>query len=256
MSYAVDLDQLDVELTTIGDTQLTLTLLAVPTDGALVSVEVLYRPVGVGAWSTALFSSLSINTTLVITGLTESTRYELFARCLSASDESNPDGFVVFYTRSSSQPAADPINERILDNIVTALGSIVQGPGYFNTLVEATRRNLSNFESMNQPCALVYVEDSDEEVITNGLTQRVLLHTVIQVHFRDFADIDQACSRWIHDVKKAVGQDDTVGGLAVNSEVKSTVAVHSEDQPGVGAVIVFLDVVYRHLRTDPTLVRC
>lgn len=256
MVYSIDLDTLDVELTTIGSTTLVLTLLSVPSDVNLTGVEVVYRTRGLGAWTKVSFSSLVVGTTLTITGLTASTSYEVFARCLSATDESDPDGIVLFNTISSGVPVAQPIENLILDDIVSTLAAIVQGPEYYGQFVEVTKRRTNGFQQVNKPCAIVYSEETEEDVITQNQSQRVVLKIVIEIHFIDSEDIDNAARKWSCDVKKALAVDDSRGGYAVNSTVVGTVPVHSEELPDHGALVVFMEVVYRHLRTDPTTVRC
>lgn len=256
MTYIVDLDDLSVEQTALTNTSMSLELLSVPSDLSLTGVQVVYRPISGGAWSTALFSALTIGTTLLISGLSSGTRYEYFVQALSATDESFPTGYTIVVTPSSVTPSVEPVDKRILDNIVSTLEGIVQGSEYWGQFTKVTTDLGNTYDQLEKPCAIVYMDETEEKVITQNLSQMVVLNIVIEVHFYVDSNLERACRRWIHDVKKALGQDDTVGGLAVNSEVIATAPLHNAENPNHGVVLVFLQVVYRHNRLDPSQVRC
>ncbi len=258
MTYALDLTTLTVVQTTIGLTTAVFTITQVPTDPNLNRIIVKYRVKGTGPWSEAsLTVPIAVNSTITLLGLTEETEYEAYAIAEDTTiDLSDVDAVFEFKTLSSSLPAAEPVQERILQDLVTTIQGITQGTDYFNTMQGVKRDTGGPFEiaHADKPCAFVAGFKTDEHDNIVG-SQTVHLFAVIEVYFQSPDDnFDTNAQYLIHDVKKAILIDEKRGGNAIDTRVEATEVFHSELSAPEGVIIVIAKIHFRHGTRDPSVV--
>jgi hypothetical protein len=165
-----------------------------------------------------------------------------------------------------TSPVAEPVAERILDNIVTILKTIttanVAEPFYFNTVTHVDRiRHPGESDDI-----VLWVEDMGDVVNEDGLENAVNMSSVrlqFSTHFQ-FAERhanDQsgtgrkAARRLVHDIQKALQYNNTArthGGIAVDTVVKGTSLVLSEATVPKLAGSVSGEVWFRYISSDPT----
>lgn len=258
MTFALDLTTLTVELTAVDLTSTIFTMTQIPTNPSLQSILIKYRVKGSGPWiSQSVTVPISLNDVITLTGLTQETEYEAYSIAMDNTlDLSDIDEFFLFKTLSSSQPPLRPVSDRILKNVVATLKGITKGTQYFNEFEDVTRIQVGEYEGTMLPYAIVYTPDSDEHESAQNLTQSVVQHTIIEVHYRAHEGTDEEGDEYLHDIKKALMQDDQRGGLAINTEVIASSRFHQSTSQERGLLLVVVDIFYRHSRLDPAEVRC
>lgn len=151
---------------------------------------------------------------------------------------------------------ADSIREKIMADLLTTFGTISVANGYENN-IESVQRYEQNDQNLQATPAIIIVEgvesseDSPDPLTTNVLIVEGMVYTS---HDR-LASIStgEFLNKFVQDIKKAIKVDNTRGGNAVDSMVKSSEPFETdEDQPFVG-IIFEIEVIYRHRQTDPTI---
>jgi hypothetical protein len=165
-----------------------------------------------------------------------------------------------------TSPVAEPVAERILDNLVTILKTIttanVAEPYYFHTVTHVDRiRHPGESDSI-----VLWVEDMGDAVEENGLENALNMSSArlqFSVHFQlserhandQSGDGRKAVRRLVHDIQKALQYSNTArthGGIAVDTVVKGTSLVLSEATVPKLAGSVNGEVWYRYISSDPT----
>jgi hypothetical protein len=149
------------------------------------------------------------------------------------------------------------IRENILANIKTTLDTITIANGYDNDIASVQRWMQRGNSLRLIPCIIITAGQEDKvpepnPMMTCHLT--VFLFIYLRQEETDVNPTDQLINSVIGDVEKALVIDNTRGGNARNTNIRSVMPFEtSEGQVNVGAVIE-LDVNYQHLQSDPKTV--
>lgn len=148
-------------------------------------------------------------------------------------------------------PSRTPVDELVLQSIETALRGITVVDGYSQDMrsVERWGPNAIN-RTGSFPCAVVlpFEETHDDSRIA-------LLHTSKEIGISlgvDTKDWKTQLEKLLADVQVALFADHTRGGVAVTTKI---LAKGIQDSTGSGsraAAHVYVQVLYRTLRDDPT----
>lgn len=159
-------------------------------------------------------------------------------------------------------PAVEPVQERILQNIVTALQAINGGSDYWNTISAACveRREFSDVDIDTFPSIQVAtgLTEYDVEPRETRVLRVISAHMYVPVRalIQDLTTAPTtAIHRLIRDVHKAIHADRRRGGLALDSWIYSTDPRYPTrpSEPLCGADFVIF-VNYRFSLDDPDTV--
>ena len=151
-----------------------------------------------------------------------------------------------------------PIKEQIVQAVVAALRMISVANGYQTQGVEVVRprRTGEQFAPADKGIAVIQDTESretDEDLAGNppAIAWRLAIacDLVVRLSERDETPMDQVLNLFEADVRKALMQDETFGGLAIRSEPGPT--EYPGPTTGVEGLTVWLDVVYRVAQNDP-----
>lgn len=148
------------------------------------------------------------------------------------------------------------IRESILENIKTVLEAITVVGGYNNDIESVQRWKQRGNITKDVPCIVI---NAGMEVKDPGPDpQSTCKFTVtLDVYMRqddtDTTNSDTALNSLYLDIEKALMADYTRGGYAEETSIRSAVPFESvEGQPTFG-IIIELEIMYRHSRTDPAV---
>jgi hypothetical protein len=108
---------------------------------------------------------------------------------------------------------------------------------------------------VNLPAVVISPGDEEEKSLPNNFEECVLsvyLDVFFVTEESDAVSTDTYLNRLQGDMKKAILEDHTRGGEAIDTDVLGTTPFETtEGQPYAG-IIMELGIRYRHLRSDPT----
>jgi hypothetical protein len=151
----------------------------------------------------------------------------------------------------------ETVRERILQNIKTVLESVTIANGYNFDFTPATvqRWSMHGNRMVDMPMVVISPGDEDESSMPNPF-EECLLTLYLDIFFvndeNDPVPTDTYLNRLQGDIKKAVLQDPTRGGEAVDTDVLGTTPFETTEAQPYAGIIMEVRVRYRHLRTDPT----
>jgi hypothetical protein len=151
----------------------------------------------------------------------------------------------------------ETVRERILANIKTTLEGITIANGYnFNLTAETVQRwSMHGNKLVDLPAVIISPGNEEEKSLPNNFEECVLsvyLDVFFVTEENDAVSTDTYLNRLQGDIKKAILQDYTRGGEAIDTDVLGTTPFETtEGQPYAG-IIMELAIRYRHLRSDPT----
>ena len=151
----------------------------------------------------------------------------------------------------------ETVRERILANIKTTLEGITVANGYnFDFTAETIQRWSMHGNRLVDLPAVVISPGDEEEKSPRAHFEECVLSVYLDVFFvteeNDAVSTDTYLNRLQGDMKKAVLEDHTRGGEAIDTDVLGTTPFETtEGQPYAG-IIMELGIRYRHLRSDPT----
>ena len=148
------------------------------------------------------------------------------------------------------------IRERILANIKTTLEAITIVNGYVNTIASVQRWDKRGNPLRQVPCIVVNAGQEEKQMSPNPyFTCRLSIYLDIWIR-QDEADAtatDVILSGILGDIEKALMIDNTRGGFAIDTNIKSNVPFETvEGQPHAGLTIE-LEVLYQHTQSDPSI---
>ena len=150
---------------------------------------------------------------------------------------------------------ADPLDEKIAQNLKTTLETITRAAGYNQTVAEVHRLTaLDGFDMTH--LHVVMVEEAPEREREGApagcFAWRKTFSIVccVRPSDDDESPIDAQLNRFAADVVKAVMADRTRGGFAIETDVLDPIDVTDKDGVVEGRVVP-VEVTYRHLDTDP-----
>jgi len=151
----------------------------------------------------------------------------------------------------------ETVRERILANIKTTLEGITVANGYnFDFTPDTVQRwSMHGNKLVDLPAVVISPGDEEEKSLPNNFeecTFTVFLDIFFVTEEADTVSTDTYLNRLQGDMKKAILEDHTRGGEAIDTDVLGTTPFETtEGQPYAG-IIMELGIRYRHLRSDPT----
>ena len=151
----------------------------------------------------------------------------------------------------------ETIRERILQNIKTVLEGVTIANGYNFDFTPATvqRWSMHGNRMVDMPMVVISPGDEDESSLPNPF-EECLLTLYLDIFFvneeNDPVPTDTYLNRLQGDIKKAILQDSTRAGNAVDTDVLGTTPFETTEAQPYAGIIIEVRVRYRHLRTDPT----
>ncbi|MGE0267888.1 MAG: hypothetical protein AB7S78_05495 [Candidatus Omnitrophota bacterium] len=148
------------------------------------------------------------------------------------------------------------IRERILANIKTTLELITVANGYINTIASVQRWDKRGNPLRQVPCIVVNAGQEEKQMTPNPyFTCRLSVYLDVWIR-QDEADAtatDVILSGILGDIEKALMIDNTRGGFAIDTNIKSNVPFETvEGQPHAGLTIE-LEILYQHTQSDPSI---
>ena len=148
------------------------------------------------------------------------------------------------------------IRERILANIKTTLEAITAVNGYSNTIASVQRWDKRGNPLRLVPCIVVNAGQEEKQMSPNPyFTCRLSVYLDVWIR-QDDADstaTDVILSDMLGDIEKALMIDNTRGGFAIDTNIKSNVPFETvEGQPHAGLTIE-LEILYQHKQSDPSI---
>lgn len=148
----------------------------------------------------------------------------------------------------------ETVRERILANLKTALERVTVENGY-NFDLAVQRWSMNGNSLVNLPAVIISPGNEDETALPNQYEECVLT-VYLDVFFVNNADdavaTDTYLSRLQGDIKKAVLADATMGGEAIDTDVRGTTPFEVVEGQPCSGIIVEVVIRYRHRRDDPT----
>ena len=150
----------------------------------------------------------------------------------------------------------ETIRERILQNIKTVLEGVTIANGYNFDFTPATvqRWSMHGNRMVDMPMVVISPGDEDESSMPNPF-EECLLTLYLDIFFvnddNDPVPTDTYLNRLQGDIKKAILQDSTRAGNAVDTDVLGTTPFETTEAQPYAGIIMEVRVRYRHLRTDP-----
>ena len=151
----------------------------------------------------------------------------------------------------------ETVRERILQNIKTVLEGVTIANGYNFDFTPATvqRWSMHGNRMVDMPMVVISPGDEDESSLPNPF-EECLLTLYLDIFFvneeNDPVPTDTYLNRLQGDIKKAILQDSTRAGNAVDTDVLGTTPFETTEAQPYAGIIMEVRVRYRHLRTDPT----
>ena len=145
-------------------------------------------------------------------------------------------------------PPAQPVEERIIDSIETALGAVAAGSTYHNAYPYIRRAGTSIPSKF--PTLEVGIASDSVTLNAYGDSGAVSHKLVINVigWAKSRSDIDRKLSEIKADVRVALASDTSRGGIAHDTAFVSSDRDRLDD---IGAVRITYHVTYRDERDDP-----
>ena len=148
------------------------------------------------------------------------------------------------------------IRERILANIKTTLDAITIANGYVNTIASVQRWDKRGNALRQVPCIVVNVGQEEKQMSPNPFFTcklSVYLDLWIRQDESDSQPTDSLLSSLLGDIEKSLMIDNTRGGYAIDTSIKSNVPFETvEGQPHAGLTIE-LEILYQHKQSDPSV---
>ncbi len=152
----------------------------------------------------------------------------------------------------------ETVRERILQNIKETLECITKEAGYnFDFSPQTVQRwSMHGNRMVELPAVVVSPGDEDESSLPNPF-QECVLAVYLDVFFvtdeSDAVSTDTYLNRLQGDIKKAIIQDTTRGGEALDTRVLGTTPFETTEAQPYAGIIIELRIRYRHRRSDPGL---
>lgn len=148
------------------------------------------------------------------------------------------------------------VRENILANIKTTLEAITVANGYNNTILSVQRWDKRGNALRQVPCIVVSAGQEEKQMSPNPyFTCRLSVYLDVWIR-QDEADgqaTDTVLSGILGDIEKALMVNNTRGGYAIDTNIKSNVPFETvEGQPHAGLTIE-LEILYQHTQSDPSI---
>lgn len=225
-----------------------------PASGTYDTIEFYYRVIHGTSWTSggSYVGTPETAGDHQITGLSNGLNYEVYCYAQLGSSSGVPSA--ILRVKCSSSTA--PVQEQIVDDVISALETITTGNGYHQTLNQVHRVKDAIEPYVDAPMVDVLISgetNQDEEINGSyGITTRDL-ELSLWAYVKDMNDPDQELSYIQADVEKALLADVHRGQLAQNTIVNqvSRIYLNRNDNDYTGAISIRVTVRYQHRLTDP-----
>ena len=152
----------------------------------------------------------------------------------------------------------ETIKERIMENLKESLEGIKQLDGFnFDFTPDTVQRWSMHGNSMvDFPMVIIISGEEIEESVPDNF-EECNLSVYLDIFFihneDDVVSTDTYLNRLQGDIKKAILEDYSRGGLAIDTNVLGTVPFEATEGQNYSGIIIEIEIRYRHLRNDPTL---
>ena len=148
------------------------------------------------------------------------------------------------------------VKENILANIKTTLEGITIPNGYANSILSVQRWIQKGNSLVDVPCIVINCGPEEMEMSPNPFfTNKLLVYLDVWVRQdeSDTQSTDTILNSLLGDIIKALMIDNTRGGFAIDTNIKSNVPFETvEGQPHAG-IVVEVEIIYQHKLTDPSI---
>jgi len=145
---------------------------------------------------------------------------------------------------------ADPIRERVVQDLVTAIRGVRKASGYEIDIGAVDRARRTKHQQHELPAVNVWEVKEKKESGPAGLVT-CYLSLVLEITVLDLRTQATLCNQAMGAVVKAVLADRTRGGLAVDTEEGGNETFTGETNDPTGGVRVGIEIEYRHKEDDP-----
>ncbi len=152
----------------------------------------------------------------------------------------------------------ETVRERIIQNIKTVLEGVTIANGYnFDFTPQTVQRwSMHGNRMVDMPMVVISPGDEDESSLPNPFEEcHITLY--LDIFFindeNDAVSTDTYLNRLQGDIKKAILQDATRGGNAIDTDVLGTTPFETTEAQPYAGIIIEARIRYRHLRNDPTI---
>jgi hypothetical protein len=152
---------------------------------------------------------------------------------------------------------SETIREHIMRDVKATLEGVTISNGYNFDFNASTVQRWSMHGNSLVDLPAVVISPGDEDQHSESLPyERCILTLYLDAFFidseTDGVATDTFLNRLQGDIKKAILSDHTRGGYAIDTNIRGTTPFETtEGQPYAG-IIIELEIVYQHERTDPT----
>lgn len=152
---------------------------------------------------------------------------------------------------------ADTIREKIFENLVTTLSGISVVGGYDNDIASVERWNMNGNNKASVPAIII---NSGPEKNDDGKAYDLthcLLTVFIELWVRQneaesaTTPTDKLLNSLLGDIKKALAQDVTRGGNAVDTEVTDVETFETIEGQQHAGLVITVQIEYRHQQQNP-----
>ena len=155
----------------------------------------------------------------------------------------------------------DTIRERILADVQTTLSGITAAGGYKTDVASVERYRLHWDDAQEQPVLVIYSAQEQARTATlrdaNDVapwTMRLIIDGIHEVG-DGHKYLDQAANEIYADILRAMEQDVSRGGVAVDTVPVSFAWTPTQENETRVEIHVEYDILYRTQRNDPTVAR-
>jgi len=152
----------------------------------------------------------------------------------------------------------ETVRERIIENIKTTLEGIKKASGYnFDFSGETVQRwSMHGNSLVNLPAVIISSGDEEERSSPYPLeecTLSVYLDVFYVNEENEETSTDTYLNRLQGDIKKAILEDHTRGGHAIDTNVLGTTPFETAEGQHYAGIIIELEIKYQHMRLDPAV---
>lgn len=150
--------------------------------------------------------------------------------------------------------SGESVRENIYLNLKTTLEGVTVANGYRNTIQSVQRIKQDAQVTVSIPAVVIAAGDEREDPAPDPLVTCVMT-VYLLVYTRDDPDdsnpADTRVNSLLSDIKKALQVDNTMGGYALDTNTRGNAPFDTEDAQANVGIIIEVEIVYEHLRSDP-----
>lgn len=146
-----------------------------------------------------------------------------------------------------------PVSKRelIMQAVEKALKQITFDNGYETTIKQVSRMVESGFELNIFPSIIIMDQGEDKEEGNPANFTSSNLHLDILFWNEPDLKMSEQAIKIASSIEKALGVDQNLGGLAIDTDIVSNRFILEEEHWPIGGGTVTVNIKYRHFRGDP-----